>query len=49
MVAFGALLAAAYVRHYSSTSPASRAAFDPAAYSLSGFSSPSSPSASSES
>jgi ABC-type transport system involved in multi-copper enzyme maturation permease subunit len=37
MVAFGALLTAAYVRHYSSTSPAARAAFDPAGYSLSGF------------
>jgi ABC-2 type transport system permease protein len=37
MIAFGALLCAAYVRHYPSTSPAARAAFDPAAYSLSGF------------
>ena len=37
MVAFGALLTTAYVRHYSSAGPAARAAFDPAAYSLSGF------------
>ena len=37
MVAFGALLTAAYVRHYGSASAASRASFDPAAYSLSGF------------
>ena len=37
IVAFGALLTAAYVRHYRSAGPAARAAFDPAAYSLSGF------------
>src|SRR5260370_33591639 len=37
MVAFGALLTAAYVRHYGTLTPAARAAFDPAAYSLSGF------------
>jgi ABC-2 type transport system permease protein len=37
MIAFGALLSAAYVRHYTAASPAVRAAFDPAAYSLSGF------------
>jgi ABC-type transport system involved in multi-copper enzyme maturation permease subunit len=37
MVTFGALLTAAYVRHYGSVSQADRAAFDPAAYSLSGF------------
>jgi ABC-type transport system involved in multi-copper enzyme maturation permease subunit len=37
MVAFGALLSAAYVRHYSSVSPVSRLKFDPAGYSLSGF------------
>jgi len=37
MVAFGALLTAAYVRHYGSAGPAARAAFDPAGYSLSGF------------
>jgi ABC-2 type transport system permease protein len=37
MVGFGALLTAAYLRHYGSASPAARAAFDPAAYSLSGF------------
>lgn len=37
MIAFGALLSAAYARHYGSASPADRAAFDPAAYSLSGF------------
>jgi ABC-2 type transport system permease protein len=37
MIAFGALLTAAYVRHYGSVSRAARAAFDPAAYSLSGF------------
>jgi ABC-2 type transport system permease protein len=37
MVGFGALLTVAYVRHYHSASPAARAAFDPAAYSLSGF------------
>jgi ABC-type transport system involved in multi-copper enzyme maturation permease subunit len=37
MVGFGALLSAAYARHYPSTGPAARAAFDPAAYSLSGF------------
>jgi ABC-2 type transport system permease protein len=37
MVAFGTLLTAAYVRHYSGVAPAARAAFDPAAYSLSGF------------
>jgi len=29
----GALLIAAYARHYSSASPAGKAAFDPAAYS----------------
>jgi ABC-2 type transport system permease protein len=34
MVGFGALLCAAYVRHYTSTA---RAGFDPAGYSLSGF------------
>lgn len=37
MIAFGALLTAAYVRHYTSPGPAARPAFDPAAYSLSGF------------
>lgn len=37
MVGFGALLTAAYLRHYASSGPAARAAFDPAAYSLSGF------------
>jgi len=37
MIAFGALLTAAYVRHYTSVGPAARSAFDPAAYSLSGF------------
>jgi ABC-type transport system involved in multi-copper enzyme maturation permease subunit len=37
MVGFGTLLTAAYVRHYTSLTPAGRAAFDPAAYSLSGF------------
>jgi ABC-2 type transport system permease protein len=36
MVAFGALLSAAYVRHYPGDTTA-RAAFDPAGYSLSGF------------
>jgi ABC-type transport system involved in multi-copper enzyme maturation permease subunit len=36
MVAFGALLSAAYVRHYTEDT-ATRAAFDPAGYSLSGF------------
>ena len=37
MIGFGALLSAAYVRHYPSVRPAARSAFDPAAYSLSGF------------
>jgi ABC-2 type transport system permease protein len=37
MIAFGALLTAAYVRHYTGAGPAARSAFDPAAYSLSGF------------
>lgn len=37
MVAFGALLCAAYARHYTGQAPAARAAFSPAAYSLSGF------------
>lgn len=37
MAGFGSLLCAAYVRHYGSASPAARAAFDPAPYSLSGF------------
>jgi ABC-2 type transport system permease protein len=37
MVGFGALLTAAYARHYSSANAAGKAAFDPAAYSLSGF------------
>jgi ABC-2 type transport system permease protein len=37
MVGFGALLTAAYAWHNSSASPARKAAFDPAAYSLSGF------------
>jgi ABC-2 type transport system permease protein len=36
MVGFGALLCAAYVRHYTEET-ATRAAFDPAGYSLSGF------------
>src|SRR5260370_22354478 len=36
MVAFGALLTAAYVRHYGSAGPAAPAAFDPARHSLSG-------------
>jgi len=36
MVGFGALLCAAYVRHYTSET-ATPAGFDPAAYSLSGF------------
>jgi ABC-2 type transport system permease protein len=37
MVGFGGLLTAAYARHYSMLSAAARRAFDPAAYSLSGF------------
>lgn len=37
MIGFGALLSAAYTRHYPSASRAARAAFDPAGYSLSGF------------
>lgn len=37
MVGFGTLLTAAYARHYTATSTAARNAFDPAAYSLSGF------------
>lgn len=37
MAGFGALLTAAYARHYSTASAVSRRAFDPAAYSLSGF------------
>lgn len=37
MVVFGALLCAAYARHYASAAAAARRAFDPAAYSLSGF------------
>lgn len=37
MVGFGALLTAAFVRHYVTLSAAGRASFDPAAYSLSGF------------
>jgi hypothetical protein len=37
MVAFGAVLCAAYARHYGTLSAADRRAFDPVAYSLSGF------------
>ncbi|HEV2373121.1 MAG TPA: ABC transporter permease subunit [Streptosporangiaceae bacterium] len=37
MTGFGALLCAAYTRHDSGLTPSARAAFDPAAYSLSGF------------
>src|SRR5260370_5141453 len=37
MVAFGALLTAAYGRHYGSARPAARAAFHPARYRRSGF------------
>jgi ABC-type transport system involved in multi-copper enzyme maturation permease subunit len=37
MIAFGALLTAAYVRHYTGAGPAAQASFDPAAYSVSGF------------
>ena len=37
MAGFGALLTAAYARHYNTVSAAARRAFDPAAYSLSGF------------
>ena len=37
MAGFGALLTAAYARHYSTASAADRRTFDPAAYSLSGF------------
>jgi ABC-2 type transport system permease protein len=37
MAGFGALLTAAYARHYDTLSSAARHAFDPAAYSLSGF------------
>jgi ABC-2 type transport system permease protein len=37
MAGFGALLTAAYARHHGSASPAGTAAFNPAAYSLSGF------------
>jgi ABC-2 type transport system permease protein len=37
MAGFGALLTAAYARHYSTVGAAARHAFDPAAYSLSGF------------
>jgi ABC-2 type transport system permease protein len=37
MIGSGALLTAAYVRHYGSAIPAGKTAFDPAAYSLSGF------------
>jgi ABC-2 type transport system permease protein len=37
MAGFGALLCAAYARHYGTVSPAARRGFDPAAYSLSGF------------
>jgi ABC-2 type transport system permease protein len=37
MVGVGALRTAACLRHYASSGPAARAAFDPAAYSLSGF------------
>src|SRR5262249_8819136 len=37
MAAFGALLCAAYVRHYTDPNSATRAGFDPAGYSLSGF------------
>lgn len=37
MIGFGALLSAAYIRHHSSLTPTGKTAFDPAAYSLSGF------------
>ena len=37
MAGFGAVLTAAYARHYGGVSAAARRAFDPAAYSLSGF------------
>ena len=37
MVAFGAVLCAAYARHYGGLTAPARRAFDPAAYSLSGF------------
>jgi ABC-2 type transport system permease protein len=37
MAGFGALLTAAYARHYAGVTAAARRAFDPAAYSLSGF------------
>jgi ABC-type transport system involved in multi-copper enzyme maturation permease subunit len=37
MAGFGALLTGAYARHYNTLSTAARRAFDPAAYSLSGF------------
>lgn len=37
MAGFGALLCAAYARHYGTVSAAARRGFDPAAYSLSGF------------
>jgi ABC-type transport system involved in multi-copper enzyme maturation permease subunit len=37
MAGFGALLTAAYARHYGSVSAVARRGFDPAAYSLSGF------------
>jgi ABC-2 type transport system permease protein len=37
MVGFGDLLCAAYARHYTGQAAATRAAFSPAAYSLSGF------------
>jgi ABC-type transport system involved in multi-copper enzyme maturation permease subunit len=37
MAGFGALLTAAYARHYAGVGAAARRAFDPAAYSLSGF------------
>ena len=37
MAGFGTLLTVAYARHYSTTSAAAQHAFDPAAYSLSGF------------
>jgi ABC-2 type transport system permease protein len=37
MAGFGALLCAAYARHYGTLSAAARRGFDPATYSLSGF------------
>lgn len=37
MIGFGVLLSASYVTHYEDFSPSTKAAFDPAAYSQSGF------------